>query len=344
MNTHDLPMVIFTVFSQMSVGTFITLGVIQLAIGNRHTQQVRSRIIAPVLYAIGPVLVVGLLVSMLHMNDITNTFNVIRHAATSWLSREILFGVAFAGFGFLFALLEWFQKGSYGLRQGVAAVTAVLGIGLVVSESMIYYSLEAVPAWHSWYIPLQFFGTTVLLGVLAVGAALMITTWVRQRSGSPEPVPESDAPASAADPADQPEGGGLGVMIRERVKQINAPTSSEEWTVTAKILRWVALVGATTSVVVLVATSLYLAQLNLGGAAAQASFAIISGPLLSWRLIFLGLTALVLGFFVYRMAETVTLARARVLVTVVVVSLTLALTGEFLGRLLHYASMVRIGL
>lgn len=347
MNTHDLPMVIFTLFSQMAVGTFVALGVIQLAIGNRHTQQVRARIIAPVLYAIGPVLVIGLLVSMLHMNDITNTFNVIRHPGSSWLSREILFGVSFAAFGFLFALLEWFEKGSYALRQGIAVITAILGVGLLVSESMIYASLEAVPAWHSWFIPLEFFGTAALLGALAVGAALMMTSWVRERRTlSPQADAAEAEPDHGADPSASaaPAGGGLAVQIRERVSRINAPTSTEEWTVTARILRWVAVVGAATSIILLVATPLYLVQLNLGGAAAQESFAILAGPMLAWRLILLGATAFILGFFVYRMAETVTLSRARVLVTVVMVSLVLALTGEFLGRLLHYESMVRMGL
>ena len=60
MNAHDLPMVIFTVFTQMAVGTFIALGVIQIVVGRRTRPEVRDRIISPVMYAVGPVMVVGL--------------------------------------------------------------------------------------------------------------------------------------------------------------------------------------------------------------------------------------------------------------------------------------------
>ncbi|HHU40433.1 MAG TPA: dimethylsulfoxide reductase, partial [Propionibacterium sp.] len=34
---------------------------------------------------------------MLHMHDLTHTLNVLRHWQSSWLSREIIFGILFAG-------------------------------------------------------------------------------------------------------------------------------------------------------------------------------------------------------------------------------------------------------
>ena len=46
-------------------------------------------------------------------------------------------------------------------------VTALFGVGLVVSQVMIYYSLVTVPAWNSWATWVQFFGTALLLGALA---------------------------------------------------------------------------------------------------------------------------------------------------------------------------------
>ena len=176
MNVHDIPMVIFTIVSQMAVGTFITLGIIQLVLGRRHDPKVTEHVVAPVTYAVGPVLVLGLAVSVFHVNDVTHIYNVVRNWQHSWLSREILFGLAFAGAGFAFALLNWFKKGSAALRQVVAGLTALLGIGLLWSEAMIYYSLEAVPAWHTWVVPFEFIATASLLGVLTVGSAMMLTT------------------------------------------------------------------------------------------------------------------------------------------------------------------------
>ncbi len=358
MNVHDLPLVIFTVFSQMSVGTFITLGVVQFVAARRADAATAERVVAPSLYAIGPTLVVGLAVSMLHMNDITHTFNVILHWDSSWLSREILFGVAFAGFGFLFAVMEWFRWGSAALRQVLAVVTALIGIGLVIAESSVYYALVAVPAWHSWAVPFQFFGTTILLGVLAVGSALMITTLVRARTAAKAVEPAGDdAPEAATDaagdettepvagPADSTGSqGALMVQVRGRVKEINAPTSEAEWELTALLLKGIAFVGAATAVLLLVMYPLYLAELGGGNAAAQASLAVFSGAELVVRLVLLAATAIILGFFVYRMAGRVALAEAKVLVIAVLASLVLAFTSEIIGRFLHYAAMIRVGI
>ncbi len=345
MNAHDLPMVLFTVISQLCVGTFLTLGVIKLLTSGRRPAAVVERVVQPVLYAIGPAMVFGLAVSMPHMNDITNTFNVIRHWDSSWLSREILFGVSFAGFGFLFALLEWFRWGSAFMRNTVAAVAAVLGVGLVLSESMVYYSLVTVPAWHSWMVPFSFFATTIMLGALAVGAAMMITALVRVRRAG------KAAPGSAASIAEDLEpagsgsgGGGLGLQIRERVQEINAPTTQEEWSLSVTIVRWIAFVSAGVAVALLVAYPLYMGQLAGGGEAAQASLAILLGPELAVRLALLALTAVVLGFFVYRQAATAQLAAARGLVGMVLIAFVLAFGSELIGRLLHYATMVRVGL
>lgn len=343
MNVHDIPMVIFTVFSQMSVGTFITLGVVQLLAAGRRESRTVQRVVAPVLYAIGPVLVFALVVSMLHMNDVTNMFNVIRHWDSSWLSREIILGVAFAALGFLFALLEWFKAGSPALRQVIAGVTALIGVGFVIAQSQIYATLTTVPAWHSWATPMLFFGTTILLGTLAVGAALMVTHLIRQRT-----VPAT-GPAAVDDPGKDTEkpadtGGGLMLQVRTRTQEINAPTTAAEWKLTAAVLRGIAFVGAATAVALLVVYAVYFADLAQGGAAAQASLALLTGSTMWLRLTLLAVTAIILGFFVYRMAETVERGRARVLVTLVLVSLALAFTSEFLGRLLHYVAHVGVGI
>ena len=343
MNVHDLPMVVFTVVSQMSVGTFITLGVIQFVLGRRHQQATVDRVVAPVLYAIGPVLVFALVFSMLHLGDVFQSFNVIRHWDSSWLSREIIFGVAFAGFGFLFSAMEWFGWGSRWLRQAIAALTGLLGVGLLVAESMVYYSLVTVPAWYSWMVPFSFFATAALLGMLAVGAALMITTAIRARNDA-RIVPSEPTEGVPVEPAGE-RSGTLMTVVRGRIQQINAPTSSTEWTVMSSVLRWIALAGAVVAVAILVAYPLYLGDLGSQATpAAEASLAVLTGSLLWIRLACTALTALILGFFVYRMAETTALSRARGLVIMVLLSLALAFTGEFIGRLLHYESIFRVGI
>ena len=205
MNTHELPMILFTVLSQMSVGAFVALGVVQILAVGRYPRSVIDRLADPALLAIGPTLVLGLIASMFHMNDIANTFNVFRNIGTSWLSREIVFGVAFAALGFLFFIMQWRKIASPGIRQALAALTALVGLGLVWCQSMIYYSLVTVPAWHHWATPLRFFATTILLGSLAIGVA-MAAALARTRTTNPTTTdePSTGAPATGRPGTDAP--------------------------------------------------------------------------------------------------------------------------------------------
>ena len=344
MDLTDLPMVFFTVVSQMAVGAFIVLGVIQVFARRGHSAQTAERVVAPVLYAIGPVLVLGLIVSMFHMHDVTHTFNVIRNWGSSWLSREIIFGCSFAAFGFGFALLEWFGKGSVAFRHAIAAVAALLGVGLLVSESMIYYSLVAVPAWHSWAVPFQFCATALLLGSLGVAAALMVTTLVRLRAVARVTATADEAGSPAVDEPQTPAAHGPMASLMARVAEINAPTSDEEWRLTSTVIKGTALAGAVVAIAILVAYPVYLGGLaQQGGASAEAA-AVFSGGLFWSRLVLAALTAILLGFFVFRMAGQATRQHTTTLVVLVLTAFALSAIGEFLARLLHYAAMVKIGL
>jgi anaerobic dimethyl sulfoxide reductase subunit C (anchor subunit) len=323
----------------MAVGAFITLGVLHIVLRRRSEADEIDRVLDPALYAIGPVLVLGLLVSILHVNDVLNILNVFRNWQSSWLSREIIFGLAFAAAGFTFALLQWFKKGTPALRQGIAALTAVLGILLLWSEAMIYYSLEVVPAWHTWVVPFMFVAAAILLGALAVGSAMMVTTVVRGRASAKA---AEIGPADTDD--DLKEAGGLMAQIRGRIREINSPTSEAEWQLTTRILNWIALVGAVVAIAIIIVSTIYIGDLSQGGAAALESAAVLSGATMWWRLMLTGATAILLGFSVYRLATTTRLSAPRALVAMVLVTMVLALSGEFLGRSLHYEAMMRVGL
>lgn len=305
MDVGELPMILFTVIAQMCVGAFLTLGVIQTLATPRFSAKVVDKIADPALYAIGPAMVAGLLVSMLHMHNPLNMFNVIRHFDSSWLSREIVFGVAFAGFGFLFALLQWRKIGSPRVRQVVAGITALLGIGLVVSMSMIYYSLTTVPAWNHWATPVGFFLTAVILGSLAVGAALMIATRWREGHGA------------TADP--------------EADKAI------------AVSLRGIAVTAVVAGAVSLVRIPLYVADLASQGGAALESAAIISGPTLAVRLVLLAIGTALMGVFIYFFATRTDAKAMKPLAVVTVAAFLIALVAELVGRSLFYQAMVRMG-
>lgn len=309
MNTQELPMIIFTVLAQMSVGAFVTLGIVQAFASRRYGAAAVDKVTDPALYAIGPVLVLGLLASMFHMNDVTHTLNVVRHLGSSWLSAEIVFGVAFAGLGFVFAAAQWFTWATTRLRQGLAALTAVVGLLLVSSMSMIYYSLPTVPAWHTWATPAQFFTTTFLLGSLAVGAALTGAVMWRQRRGAAATHAPTDASSQA--------------LLTSCLKGIGIGA--------------VALLGVEFLVI-----PLHLTTLSTAGGVATASAAVFTGAWFIARLGLVFLGAGLLAVFLYRYAGTRTAPRT--LAVIATGAFVLVLAGELIGRSLFYESMIRVGM
>lgn len=308
MNVHELPMIIFTIFAQMSVGAFVILGIIQVVARFKGGTAAVDKITDPLLYAIGPAMVFGLIASMFHMNDITNTLNVLRHWDSSWLSREIILGAAFAGLGFLFALCQWFKWGSTLLRQILAGVTAVVGLGLVYAMSMIYYTLVTVPAWNTLATPAQFFTTTFLLGCLAVGAALMSTIMWRIRKENSE------------------------------AKVLDTNTRALMTT----ILKGVGIASVVLLSAQFIIIALHLSNLAGGGAVAAQSAAVFTGGWFLARLLLVFLGAGLLALFVYRYASTG--APARHLAIFATSAFVLVLAGELIGRSQFYDSMFRIGM
>ncbi|MGO1383430.1 MAG: dimethyl sulfoxide reductase anchor subunit family protein [Arachnia sp.] len=318
MELTQLPMVIFTVFAQMSVGAFLVLGVIQTFGSIRHSSATVDRLADPALYAIGPTLVLGLIASMFHMHDVTNVLNVVRHVGSSWLSREILMGTGFAGLGFLFAASQWFKWGSPRFRQILAAVTALVGVGLVYVMSMIYYSLKAVPSWNTWFTPVQFGLTTVLLGSLAVGAAMLTAIMFKRHTlerGGKIFGAKTDAEASD------------GVAITDLL---------------SSSLKGIALTAIITGGLLLVLLPLHLSQLAALGPAGEVPLQAYSGAGLVVRLSLVVIGTGLLGVFTYLLAGRG--RNPRPLAVVATLAFALVLVAEFMGRTQFYESMMRIGI
>lgn len=310
MNVHELPMILFTVISQMSVGAFLMLGLLQVLGRRKYSGATIDRLADPALLAIGPALVFGLAVSMFHMNDVTNTLNVIRHVGSSWLSREIAFGMAFAGLGFVFALLQWRKIGPPALRQVLALLTALAGIGLVWSQAMIYYTLVTVPAWNSWFTIVQFFATTVLLGALAVGAAFMGWIMWNRRAG----------------------------------KQLPGKERAELVSLTEDSLKAVSVIAIVAGSVLLVVTPVFLSQLSGLGAVGAASAAAYSGVWFVVRLVLLAFGTALLALFMYYYASNAQRLGPRPLAIVATLAFVIVLGSELIGRSMFYDSMTRVGM
>ena len=305
MNTHELPLVTFTILAQMSVGAFVVLGLVQVLARRRFAADQVEALSDPALFAIGPTIVLGLVASVLHLGNPMNAVNSVMGISHSWLSREILFGTGFAALGALFALMQWKRIGSAALRQALAAITALVGLALVFAMAKVYM-LATVPAWNSLATPVSFFTTTLILGSLAVGAAFMANVMRRGKRGEPA----DDARAA---------------IVRGSMKGIAVGV--------------IVLVGVS-----FVTLPIYAMNLAAEGGTAAVSAALItaagSGWVLAARLLLLFVGAVLIGMFVLKVSDT---APRRVLAIAAYWAILLVLVAEVLGRMLFYASFQNVG-
>lgn len=306
MNTQEWALILFTVLAQMAVGSFLVLGVVHFFAARAKESRYADLLSDRALLAIGPVLVLAMLASLLHLGNVINAPRAVTNIGSSWLSREILFAVLFAVLGGLFALMQWRKISTFAMRNVIAILAAIAGVGLVYSMARVYM-VPNQPAWNSWATPVSFFSTALLLGLFAVGAAFVVTYGY--------------------------------------VKSKDPSCEGEVCTLMRASLRWIAVAAVVVLGIELVAAPLYLANLAAGGEAAQETARAITGNyglLLALRLVLIFAGAGILGFFVYQSASVP--GRERVLGNLVLSAFLLVLVAEVVGRFLFYATHVSIGL
>ncbi|WP_066303737.1 DmsC/YnfH family molybdoenzyme membrane anchor subunit [Bacillus sp. FJAT-29814] len=162
---HDMPLVIFTVLSQLAVGGFVTLWWIDR---KSTIQRKTGLLISLSLVVIGGIAV---LVSLFHLGHPFAAYRAILNIKVSWLSREVTFYGAFVGMSILYS---WFWFKDVPVRRGIiGAVAAILGFLAIFSSAKIYM-IPAIPAWNGMTTMFMFFLTSILLGPLFVGVFLVI--------------------------------------------------------------------------------------------------------------------------------------------------------------------------
>ncbi|WP_158371070.1 dimethyl sulfoxide reductase anchor subunit family protein [Cellulosimicrobium cellulans] len=312
MHVGELPLVLFTLLTQMSVGSFVVLGAVQVLARRRYPAATVDRLSDPALYAIGPVMVAALAVSLLHLGNPVNLLNVLNNLGSSWLSREILLGCVFTALGAGFALCQWRRWLTPGIRQAVAAVTALVGLAFVWASAQVYL-IPTVPAWNTWTTPVAFFATTSLLGCLAVGATFVVAASLRARRPGAEGAERADGAEAVLD-----------AMLRSSLRGIG-----------------LASIGVL-AVELLVLPAWLLGLANDGSpAATAAAAALTAGGWLHLRLVLAVLGAGVLALFLYRAAAA---GGRRLLLVTASSAFVLVLVAETVGRVQFFESYARIGI
>ena len=304
MDVREWALITFTILAQMSVGSFLVLGVVHYFSARKFGEKQADELSDRALLAIFLLLGLGLVASLLHLGNPINAYKAVTNLGSSWLSREILSGVSFAVVGFAFALMQWRKMFSFRVRTVVALIAAAIGLVLVLSMSMVYM-IPTRPSWDLITTPLSFFVTTFLLGVLAMAAAFVANYAYVQRKN----------PGCADDQC---------VLLRDS-------------------LRWLAVASIVLLGFQFVILPVGLVLMSAGGAVASASMlAGEFGALFALRLVLVFVGAGVLGIFLYRWASSP--GKEQVLSMNAYVAFVLVLVGEVLGRFLFYATTIKFGL
>jgi len=158
---HELPLLIFTLLVQGSVGMtlFLTLS----ARAGSRVPEVRPQLLPGMLIACvaGGL---GLMVSTLHLGYPLNAFNALRHVASSWLSREIVFASLYLAALGLCTLVMLVRKQLLPLLLPVAAVLGLIDVWCMSA----IYAHTSVITWSHFNTWLMFYGAVGVLGAVAL--------------------------------------------------------------------------------------------------------------------------------------------------------------------------------
>lgn len=181
MISKEIPLIGFTLFSQLSVGILILYNFVIFL------PTFRNKGIHPAQFKTIPVLsfiflAVSVIFSLTHLGKPVRALNSLDNISTSWLSREILMLILYFVSSSLFILSIFILKEWKRLMLALLNIASVCGILLIFSMSKIYSSVP-VPLWHPAFTFLNFLAATVTMGgILLLIVQIRHGGWSGQQS------------------------------------------------------------------------------------------------------------------------------------------------------------------
>ena len=167
MASTEWPLIVFTILTQMAVGTYFVLTILRSLLAKKIEPQTAAKVTNFGLLAVGPVVAVALLLSLFHLGSPLIAFYSVAHLSSSWLSREILFSSLF----FVLWLISCYLIVKNKPANALNWITVIIGLLAVFSMASIY-NASIMPAWMAADTFISFFGTTFVLGLIASAASI----------------------------------------------------------------------------------------------------------------------------------------------------------------------------
>jgi len=168
----EWPLVAFTILGQTAVGLFWFFHLPFLAVGRAPGPGWRASWLI-ILGLVTALMALATLASIFHLHHPFRARRALGNLRTSWLSREILFDLAFLALVASVAAAGAFGSPGPGLRWALLAAGGAAGGFFLLSMTELYM-LPTVPAWRGVSTPLAFLGTTLVAGAVVTELAVRL--------------------------------------------------------------------------------------------------------------------------------------------------------------------------
>jgi len=306
MNVREWALPVYTILIQMSVGMLLVLWTLRLFVGNKIDKELIDKLVRDPLLIIDITIIFGMIGAHFHLSRPYLSFLAVSNFRTSWLSREIVFTVLFFLSTAALWFIQWHRNGFWGLKTALGWLAIFFGVVTVYCMGRIYL-LPTQAAWNMPETILTFYGSMLLLGVMALAAILIMDLRfmeVRQKEALTEWI----------------------FFVNDAVKRL-------------------AVAAGVFLIPVFIVNLFYLYSLRTGTGLAQTSYDLLMKlyePLLIIRFLLLlaGVIWLVVPVAMMRRATR----SVQELFTPAYLACLLVMVGEILGRFLFYAAHIRTGL
>ena len=306
MNIREWTLPVFTILLQLAAGVLISLWIVRAFNKRKIGLEVMDQISRYPLVVVFVTILTAMIGAHFHLSQPLLSILSVLNFRSAWLSREIAFTIFFLVFTAGLLDLTWYIAGHNWLKDILGWITILFGFLTIYSMGSVYL-LRTQPVWNTPVTMLSFFGTTILLGVTALPLIFILDIkFIQTRS-----------------------------TTNVEIRQMILKRSLLGFTIVAALAA-----GA------IIACNLYnVAYLRTGNIAAQTGLQLLFGlykPLLDIRILTAGVGLCLCLYVVLKVLWQN--KPVNELVPLFFLSFMLIMVSEVLGRILFYATSVRIGL
>jgi anaerobic dimethyl sulfoxide reductase subunit C (anchor subunit) len=175
MNLREWALPVYTVLIEMAVGVMLALWILRAYASEKYGKEVIDQVVRDPVLIILITIVFGMIGAHFHLSKPYLSFLAFSNFRTSWLSREIIFTILLFLTTTLLWFLQWFHKGTWGVKSTLGWLVILFGLATIYCMGRIYL-LPAQAAWNTPETIISFYGSMLLLGVMAM-AEILIKEW-----------------------------------------------------------------------------------------------------------------------------------------------------------------------